>query len=149
MSELKYQLSLRASIQEVWHAWTDSNIITKWFSPHANIEPKLEGLYELFFDPNNHEHQCTKGCKITRFEPYTHLSFSWRGPDELHYVMDPDKHQTHVHVSFRKNDEGTEVTIIHDGWGIGKDWEVAKEWHNQAWIQVISSLRKYFNDEYA
>jgi hypothetical protein len=63
--------------------------------------------------------------------------------------MDPDKHQTHVHVSLRKNDEEAEVTIIHDGWGTGKDWEAAKEWHNQAWIQVISSLRKYFNDEHA
>ncbi len=147
MSELKFQKTIQAPIKEVWHAWTDSETITKWFSPHANIEPNLGGAYELFFDPANYDHQCTKGCKITRFDPYTHLSFSWRGPEELHHVMDPDNPQTHVHVSLQEKGAETEVTLIHDGWGTGKDWKEAMGWHQGAWMQVVSSFEKYFSEE--
>jgi len=147
MSELKYKTRLQAPVKDVWHAWTDSNIITKWFSPHANIDPKLGGAYELFFDPTNHEHQCTKGCKITRFDPCAHLSFSWRGPEELHHVMNPDNPPTNVHVSLNGLGAETEVTIIHDGWSLGKEWKKAKDWHQNAWMQVVSSLEKYFNEK--
>jgi uncharacterized protein YndB with AHSA1/START domain len=146
MGELKFQIKLQAPIKEVWHAWTDSDTITKWFSPHANIVPKLGGAYELFFDPSNHDHQCTKGCKITRFEPFTSISFSWRGPEELN-VMDPDYPQTHVHVTLKERGAETWVSIIHDGWGKGKGWKEAENWHQRAWIQVVSSLEKYFDQD--
>jgi predicted enzyme related to lactoylglutathione lyase len=54
--------------------------------------------------------------------------------------MDPDTPQTHVHVSLKEKGAETEVTIIHDGWGTGKDWKEAKDWHQRAWTQVVSSL---------
>lgn len=145
MSELNFKTEVRAPLREVWHAWTDSDTITEWFSPHANIEPRLGGAFELFFDPANHEHQCTKGCMITRFEPHTRLSFSWRGPDELHHVMDPDNPQTHVHVSLKEKGAVTKVTIIHDGWGTGDDWKEAKTWHRRAWMQVLESFERFFD----
>lgn len=144
MSELEYKIRVQAPVEKVWYAWTDENTITEWFSPHANIDPRLGGSYELFFDPDNHEHQCTKGCRITRFEPHTHLSFSWRGPEELHNVMDPEKPQTHVHVTLKEVDAETEVILVHDGWGTGKEWEKARDWHHKAWTGVISSLEKFF-----
>ena len=147
MSELKFKTKVHAPIQKVWQAWTDPDIITKWFSPHANIEPKKGGAFELFFDPTNHEHQCTKGCKITRFEPQMHLSFSWRGPDEFHHVMDPENPQTHVHVSLKEIGADTEVTITHNGWRTGKDWKEAKDWHLRAWTHVINSFEKFFNEK--
>jgi uncharacterized protein YndB with AHSA1/START domain len=70
MSKLVYKIELRASARDVWHAWTDTNTITKWFSPHANIVPKLNGPEQKDIDPENHEHQCTTGCIITEFKPY-------------------------------------------------------------------------------
>jgi uncharacterized protein YndB with AHSA1/START domain len=147
MSEIELRARLEAPVGEVWHAWTDSDAVTKWFSPHANIEPRLGGAYELFFDPANHEHQCTKGCRITRFEPYARLSFSWRGPEELHHVMDPCEPQTHVHVSLKERGAETEVAIVHDGWGTGEDWKAARDWHQRAWEHVVRSIERYFNEE--
>ncbi len=146
MSQLEFKTQVHAPLKEVWRAWTDPNILTKWFSPHANIEARLGGPFELFFDPANHEHQCTKRCNVTGFEPYTRLSFSWRGPEELHHVMDPENHQTHVHVSLEERGEDTEVTITHEGWGEGKDWGEAKEWHRRAWVGVVESFERFFED---
>ena len=149
MSVIEIKTRLEAPVGEVWRAWTDPETLTKWFSPHANIEPRLGGAYELFFDPTNHEHQCTRGCRITSFEPEERLSFSWRGPDKLHHVMDPCEPQTHVHVSLKERGAGTEVAIVHDGWGEGEDWKAAREWHQRAWEQVTRSLERHLNEEEA
>ena len=62
---MKFKLTLNAPIETVWHTWIDSKDITNWFSPEAYIEPRMGGSYELYFDPSNHDHQSTKGCKIT------------------------------------------------------------------------------------
>lgn len=145
MSNLEYQVILDATIDEVWHTWTDSKDITNWFSPEAYIEPKQGGAYELYFDPSNHDHMSTKGCKITEITPKTRLSFQWRGPDRHTPVMNNPDPQTHVHVTFKQQDNQTTVNITHTGWGTSEPWNQARQWHDQAWKGVIDALQNHFN----
>ena len=86
MSELKFEVNVNASLEEVWNAWTDDTLIVKWFSPGAHIEPRLGGAYELYFDPNDHNHMSTIGCKITEYQHAHHtLEFE---PDPEPYFAD-------------------------------------------------------------
>lgn len=47
MSDLLYEIHIFNSPNNVWKYWTSSDLITKWFPPEANIEPKLHGAFEL------------------------------------------------------------------------------------------------------
>ena len=145
MGRLEFQLKLQAPVEAVWHAWTDSETITKWFSPEAYIEPRLGGAYELYFDPDDHDHMSTKGCKITKIQPTTHLSFQWRGPDQYLHVMNDPEPATHVHIEFQEEGVETTITVIHEGWGTGQAWDEAREWHKKAWEGVLKDLQKFSN----
>jgi uncharacterized protein YndB with AHSA1/START domain len=144
LSSLEFQLKLKAPVKSVWNAWTDSKIIVKWFSPEAYIEPYKGGAYELYFDPSNHEHMSTIGCKITQIMPMLYLSFQWRGPDQYLHVMNNPNPATHVHVEISEKLNETLITVVHEGWGTGEDWNKAKEWHRNAWKGVLQGLKKYF-----
>lgn len=143
MTTMEFKLTLNAPIETVWHTWTDSKDITNWFSPEAYIEPRIGGPYELYFDPSNHYHQSTKGCKITEIKPRRSLRFQWRGPDMFNETMNDPDPITFVHITFEVNSEKTHITVHHSGWGKGEKWEEAKAWHIRAWEGVLAGLEKY------
>ena len=143
MSTMKFELTLNAPIEKVWHTWTDSQDISNWFSPEAHIEARIGGPYELYFDPSNHDHQSTKGCKIIEIKPMTNLGFQWKGPDEYQKTMNNPAIITYVHVTFDPDGEKTHIIVSHGGWGKGEKWEEAKTWHVRAWEGVLADLEKY------
>ena len=145
LSKLEFNVTLKKPRDQVWQAWTDSKLITNWFSPEANIEPRVGGAYELFFDPSKHEHESTIGCKIIEIKPHEYLSFQWKGPGQFIDIMNQPDPLTHVHVEFKKNGSSTDVRVVHDGWRPGHEWDEAKAWHKKAWKQVLSDLEKYIN----
>ncbi|MDH5790551.1 MAG: SRPBCC domain-containing protein [Candidatus Bathyarchaeota archaeon] len=145
METLRFEIQVGAPIEDIWHAWTDADTITEWFSPEANIEPRLGGAYELFFDPQDHDRMSTKGCVITEFEPMDHLGFGWKGPDQFAGLMNDTDDLTHVRVAFRKDKGGTRVSLAHGGWGEGDDWAEAREWHRRAWEGVLNQLESFIS----
>ncbi len=145
VESLKFKLILRGAVDVVWDAWTKTEKITEWFSPEANIDARLGGGYELFFDPENHDHQSTKGCKITVFNPLKTLAFTWKGPDEFGDTMNNPGNLTSVSVDFVAIDDTTQVKVEHNGWGEGAEWAEARTWHNKAWEGVLSNLKSLYN----
>jgi hypothetical protein len=55
----------------------------------------------------------------------TFISFTWNAPPELPRIR---KLRTHITI-YLEPLEGSRirVTLIHDGWGVGKDWERASD----------------------
>ena len=142
MNLIQLETTIKASIESMWEAWTKEEIITRWFPPEARIEAKEGGAYELFFDPENHDHQSTKGCVITKIEPYKQLSFTWKGPDHFGETMNKPTPLTSVTVRFSEKDERVEVILKHKGWGEGEKWEEARNWHLEQWEIVLNDLRE-------
>jgi uncharacterized protein YndB with AHSA1/START domain len=142
MSELRYETTIPETVEALWKEWTDQTKITKWFSPEANIEPRLDGAYELFFNPSDHDSMSTKGCRITEFEPRSQLMFQWKGPDQYAQLMNAPP-ETHVEVTFSPKGPDTVMTITHTGWGQGSEWQGAREWHDRAWQGVIADLKEH------
>jgi uncharacterized protein YndB with AHSA1/START domain len=134
------ELRLRTPLDAVWQAWTESEQIVRWFSPQARIEAREGGAFELYFDPANHDHMSTKGCIITQFEPMKRLGFTWKGPDPFAGLMN-DPIATRVLVTFQEEAGETVIRLEHVGWGEGEAWARARQWHEEAWKQVLSSLK--------
>jgi uncharacterized protein YndB with AHSA1/START domain len=139
VKDINVEVWVQAPIGEVWDSWTQSDRIT-WFSPEANIEARLGGAYELFWDPANHDSMSTKGCRITAYEPMKLLAFIWKGPDQFAHFMNTEPPKTRVKVSFEDGGDRTKLAIEHTGWGKSEEWEEARTWHVNAWKGVLDSL---------
>jgi uncharacterized protein YndB with AHSA1/START domain len=140
MKAIHVEVSVSTPLDKLWQAWTESERITSWFAPEAHIEARRDGPFELFFDPSDHNHQCTKGCVITILEPERRLGFSWKGPDHLAELMN-NRVLTSVLVTFHDEDGSTRVVLEHSGWGEGKEWEQAREWHQREWEAALRELK--------
>lgn len=46
-----------------------------------------------------------------------------------------------VDVELEPASNGTIVTLKHAGWQDSEEWLAAKEWHIQAWEQMLASLK--------
>jgi uncharacterized protein YndB with AHSA1/START domain len=138
VEDLKVEVVVSAPLNDVWSAWTSSEGVKSWFSPDAKIDPRPGGAFELYFDPANHEHESTKDCVFTEIEHGSSLSFTWKGPGQFAQLMnDPSK----VKVTFHDVSGLTRVIVNHGGWRDGDDWAEAREWHLQAWKDVLASLK--------
>jgi len=135
------QQFIQAEVTLVWRAWTESDRITKWFAPVAEIEPKLGGKFELYFNPNNKSSMCTQGCKIVQLEAPQLLAFEWKGPDPFADVVNLEGALTIVKVRLESVESGTMVYLEHSGWNQSEESLKAREWHVEAWNQMLSSLK--------
>lgn len=78
---------IEAPLDQVRLAWTESDRISQWFFPEANIEARVGDLFELFFDPDDHSHMSAIGCVVTSIFEKERLGFNWRGPDQFASLM--------------------------------------------------------------
>jgi uncharacterized protein YndB with AHSA1/START domain len=138
---VRVEVTIAAPLDWVWWAWTRPERITAWFAAEANIEARPGGSFELFFDPKDHDHQCTKGCNFTLVDPMKRLGFTWKGPDEFANVMNDPASLTSATVTLEEENGKTRVVVEHGGWGKGEEWEKARSWHEMAWGQVLGSLK--------
>ncbi|MFQ5981525.1 MAG: SRPBCC domain-containing protein [Candidatus Heimdallarchaeota archaeon] len=136
------------SVESLWDAWTNNDVITKWFSPEANIEPRVGGPFELFFDPADHSHESTQGCVLTRVEEKNVLEFTWKGPGQFAEVMNDPASLTTVKVEFSGEAETTRLKLEHKGWGTSPDWDDARRWHEEQWNKALDELKGFFAAEH-
>jgi len=96
----------------------------------ARVDPGVGGrVYEVTRDGAEHE-----WGRITAWEPGARVVFSW-------YPGLPSSHATQVEVTFRQTGEGTEVTLVHDGWEArGADWETMRDSYESGWDHVLGQI---------
>jgi uncharacterized protein YndB with AHSA1/START domain len=51
MRVLTAELELKAPVEKVWKAWTTPEGLKTFFAPAGNVEPRVDGLYEILFSP--------------------------------------------------------------------------------------------------
>ena len=115
-----------ASRDQVWGAWTTEKSIKSFLAPSCNIDLRVNGSYEVFFDLEAEPgRRGGEGVRILALEPKRMLSITWNAPPHLSEVR---KQWTHVIVRFEEIQKGqTKVTLTHDGWGEGKE-RTKKSW---------------------
>ena len=117
---IELERRLPAPPERVWAALVDPSQAGTWLAAKANIVPEPGGAHELFWLPDDPDHQSTIGCRITAIAPPRYLAFTWRGPDVLSTLMnegDPPPPPTHVTFTLRPADGGTALRVRHSGSG--------------------------------
>jgi uncharacterized protein YndB with AHSA1/START domain len=129
-------------LTEVWHAWTTEEGALSFFAPKCNIDLKPGGAYEMLFDLDaEHGNQGGEGMVVMAVQPLRMLAFTWNAPPDL-----PSVRGQMTHVVIRIFDAGageTRVTLRHDGWGEGNEWDEAIQYFSSAWADVVLPRLKY------
>ena len=123
--------------------FTANKHLEKWLTNAADVEPKIGGKYELFWNPQNRANDSTIGCKILAIAPNRLLCFEWKGPKQFKHFMNEVQPLTNVAVFFIPLKEGTEIHLLHTGWRDSAEWEEAREWFDKAWMMALSELQNY------
>lgn len=120
-----------ACVEEVWNAWVTEEGVKSFLAPACSIDVRVDGPYEILFDPGTEPGQRgAEGVRILAFEPKKMLSFTWNAPPELPEVR---KQWTHVVIRFEElPGDRTKLTLTHDGWGEGKEWDEAFAYFTRA-----------------
>ncbi len=136
---------VKCDTQQAFEMFTENELLTSWLPEIAEIEPRVGGKYELFWDPEDRENNSTIGCKVTAIEQNSLLAFDWKGPIEFKEFMNNADPLTHVVVSFVDRTEGsepsTEVHLVHSGWRSSAEWEQARKYFVKAWKNALETMR--------
>lgn len=139
---------LHCPLEHAFALFTRNELLQTWLTRVADVEPVVDGKYELFWDPEDPTRNSTLGCKITAIVADTLLAFEWKGPPQFR-CMNEVNPLTHVAVFFTPCREVltpcTDVYLIHSGWGVGPAWEEACSFFTRAWEIAFAELETVVN----
>ncbi|MFC2053911.1 SRPBCC domain-containing protein [Chloroflexota bacterium] len=135
------EVKVNADLEDVWDAWTTEKGIKTFFAPACNVDLCPDGLYEVYFNPGSPPgERGGEGLRVMSIQPMMMFSFTWNAPPILPKVRGQ---RTHVVVRFVPEGGGTRVTLYHDGWGSGGEWDKAFEYFQKAWKEVVLARLRY------
>jgi uncharacterized protein YndB with AHSA1/START domain len=139
------ETTLNCLANKAFEMFTSKQGLESWLTLKADIEPRVGGKYELFWEPDDPENNSTIGCKILAIDKPNFLNFEWRGPKQYKHFMNNVRPLTNVTVIFKEQGDRTRVTLIHTGWRDPNDWEQARQYFINAWNGAFKQLEKYVN----
>lgn len=133
---IEAQVTVSASLKEVWEAWTTEAGAKTFFAPDCRIDLRPGGAYEMYFNLDAEPGlQGGEGMIILAVQPDEMFSFTWNAPPHL---AEARGQMTHVTLRLREIDSNqTTVELYHDGWGSGGEWDEAYEYFTEAWKYVV------------
>ena len=139
-SSIHCKVELACDTQTAFNHFVQNHLLETWLTLLADVEPKLHGKYELFWEPEVKSRNSTIGCQISAFENNQMLAFDWKSPVQFaHFANDADP-LTHVSVSFIPSGDGASIHLIHSGWRQSSDWQAARQWQATAWQTAFNRL---------
>ena len=139
---IQLDVDVEGDIDQVWDTWTTEEGIKSFFAPDCHVDLKVGGAYEILFDPDAEPGQRgAEGVRILAIQPKKMLAFTWNAPPRMSLVR---QQWTHVVVRFQDLEYGrTRVTLFHDGWGQGGEWDQAYEYFTKAWRDIVLPRLQY------
>lgn len=138
------EVTVNATLSEVWQAWTTREGITSFFAPEANIDAHPDGAFEIFFNPYAAPgDKGADGMRYLALQPQQMLSFTWNAPPHLTAAR---KQRTVVVLRFQSvGERQVRVTLHHTGWGDGGEWDQTFAYFDKAWGAILGNLQKRFD----
>ena len=139
---LRSEMILAAPLEQVWALWTTEAGLTSFFARGARIEPKVDGLFEILFEPSAPPGlRGAEGLRILAFEPPKRLAFTWNSPPDQPYTR---AQRTVVTIDLADDGGGrTRLTFTHAGWGTGAEWDKAYDYFDHAWGGFVLPMLKH------
>jgi uncharacterized protein YndB with AHSA1/START domain/uncharacterized protein YciI len=139
------EVTVPATLEEVWNAWTTTEGVKSFFSPNAKVELRVGGPFEIYFMMDApYGMRGSEDCRILSYLPMEMLSFEWNAPPDfgdLRYQL------TRVILQFDEIEPGKiKVVLAQAGWGKGEDWDKLFDYFDRAWEMVLANFEKQFTE---
>ena len=133
---LRRELTIAASVQDVWKAWTTDEGIATFFAPKGHVDLRVDGTYDVWFNPTGKPgERGAEGMRILGVEPMKRFAFTWNAPPTIPTIRGQ---RTVVVLEFEpQGDKQTKLRFTELGWGDGADWDKAYEYFDHAWGAVV------------
>lgn len=106
-----------------------------FFAPDCKVDPRPGGAYEIFFSPTSPAGlRGGEGCQVLAVQLKKMFAFTWTAPPSIPAIR---RQYTHVVIRFSLEDEGTRVSLYHDGWGKGAEWDRTFAYFDTAWNKIV------------
>jgi uncharacterized protein YndB with AHSA1/START domain len=135
---LDFAVTVPASVDQVWDAFTTSTGVTSWLAPQATIEPRPGGKWEVSFGPGS----STGGGTIVLLQPKSLLAVSALAPDQFPTVR--RERTTAVFFFDAAGPKTTTVRLAQTGWQQGAEWDKAFDYLSTGNAQLLEALYQHF-----
>lgn len=144
--ELVREAVVKCTPATAWQKWTTNEGVRSFFSPNTNVELRVGGPYEIYFDMSAPPgERGSEDCRILSYLPERMLSFEWNAPPQFGPLR---QIKTRVVITFEAmGNDSTKVTLHHVGWGVDKGWNEIYDYFDHAWGLVMDSFSKSIAEE--
>jgi len=142
MIQLEYKFKISRDKASVWQQLTTTQGIMSFFSPHVNVDFKVNGKFEIYFDLKQPEgSRGSEGMRILSIDEGFMFSFTWNNPPIL---KDIRNQQSVVQIYLKQvNAHETEVHFIHSGFSTSESWQESYKYFERAWGSIVLPRLKY------
>ena len=147
---IQIEIELSCAVSEAFNFFTINEKLESWLPEKAEVDPRVGGKFELFWDPQNREINSTIGCKVTSIEKDKFLSFEWKGPERFQSFMNFCDPLTHVVVVFSSSSADptkTTLFLFHSGWRDDPEWQKARDYFEKAWSGALTALKEKLSSQ--
>jgi uncharacterized protein YndB with AHSA1/START domain len=143
--------------EEVWRLWTTSAGWKQFFGVDAQIEMRIGGKWEIYFDSAAPAgSRGSEGCTVQTLIPGRLIAFSWNAPPQFQHArmrrtwvaveISPDHAvegggnstmSTRVHLTHLGFAEQSADNPDHSG-----EWAEVREYFSKAWPKVLDALAR-------
>jgi uncharacterized protein YndB with AHSA1/START domain len=135
---LDFAVTVPASADQVWDAFTTSAGVTSWLAPQATIEPRPGGKWEVSFGAGT----STGGGTIVLLQPKSLLAVAAMAPDQFPTVR--RERTTAVFFFEPAGPQATTVRLAQTGWQQGAEWDQAYDYLAKGNAQLLEALYHRF-----
>lgn len=134
------QVTVPLPVPMIYAALTDPNQLKNWLADEAQVKAVVGGTYHLSFRGAT---PFESPGRVVRMNPDLDIGFSWVAPPRFDRLMNQPDRLTQVYVRLQESPEGVDITLEHEGWGAGEEWEEARSWHFHFWEERLDRLKDY------
>jgi len=125
-----------ASCEKIYEAWTNPQVLQKWWGPVGVTIPELEldvregGQWTTTFHSDQMGHRTVSGKYLT-LDPPNRLLFTWG------WVIDDERgHETEVEILLKPSGDGTHMTLTQKTFTEVEN----RDNHNHGWTSSFEKL---------
>jgi uncharacterized protein YndB with AHSA1/START domain len=130
------ELSIPATQDEVWKAFTTSEGLSTWLTPGAVVDLRNGGEWTAHY-PGGH----TGGGTILSFTPRQELTLAAMAPEQFPNVR---SQRTTAKFEFIPQGSSTLVRLTQTGWKTGDEWDKAYDYLDKGNAQLLWTLHRRF-----
>lgn len=126
--------TLEATPPAVFRALTDAGELARWWTSSGESDARPGGAFSYRFEFEDPSRDHTYEGAYHAVEPAERVSYPWQ----------TSLGETTVDVRLRPSGDGTELMLVHTGWGSGAEADEAVAMHEQGWSFFLDNLKSYF-----